>query len=76
MAKNLDELKTELYEAFSKAVDTGKRTRTDTYEGIHASAGSFRAAAELARSVLEVEREIAEREEKSSGMKLPGKDSR
>lgn len=76
MAKNLDELKDELYEAFSRAVYTGKNTRTDTYEGIHASAGSFRAAAELARSVLEVERELAEREEKKSGMKLPGKVAR
>lgn len=73
MARNLGELKDELYEAFSRAVYTGKSTRTDTYEGIHASSGAYRAAAELARSLVEVEREIAEREEKNSGMKLPGK---
>lgn len=76
MSKNLNELKDALYDAFSKALDTGKRTRTDTYDGIHAGSASLRAAAELARSIVEVEREIDDRVEKNSGMKLPGKVSK
>lgn len=77
MAKNLDELKDELYETFNDA-------RKKVAENIDLNIYSYpknaeiamqgvEAAAKVAHAIVQVERELSEREEKKSGMKLPGK---
>lgn len=75
MAKNLDELKKELYEAFGKAIDNAEYPYSNTGSPAAATAAStaLTAAAELARSIVAVEHEIADRNDKKDGPKLPGK---
>ncbi|MEZ0225304.1 MAG: hypothetical protein ACAH83_12180 [Alphaproteobacteria bacterium] len=75
MANNLDELKEELYEAFGKAVGNADYpySNTGSPEATKAAAMSLQAAAELARSIVAVEREITDRNDKKDGPKLPGK---
>lgn len=77
MAKNLEELKDELYEAFNLARDKAKEnTHLSAYhypESVKANVMAVQAAAEAAHAIVAVERELAEREEKKNGMSLPGK---
>ncbi|MES2905624.1 MAG: hypothetical protein V4691_01105 [Pseudomonadota bacterium] len=75
MAKNLDELKKELYEAFGKAIDNADYPHSTIGSPSAATAAStaLTAAAELARSIVAVEHEIAERNDKKDGPKMPGK---
>jgi hypothetical protein len=77
MAKNLDELKEELYEAFNTAKRWGDQFRDRSLlsspSAGQAAAASYEAAAKSAAAIVKVEREIRERDEAKSGMKLPGK---
>ena len=75
MAKNLDELKKELYEAFGKAIENADYPYSNTSSPDAATAAStaLTAAAEHARSIVAVEHEIADRNDKKDGPKLPGK---
>lgn len=77
MARNLDELKDELYQTFNDARDKARDTLSiSAYsypEIAKASVMALQAASDAARAIVQVEHEIAEREEKKNGMKLPGK---
>lgn len=73
MARNLDELKEELYEAFNASVANAKRPYLGNAEGLHAASAAYKSAADIARSIISVEQELAVRDEKKSGMKMPGK---
>lgn len=75
MAKNLDELKSELYGAFNKALGNADYPyNAGSYpEQAKAAAESLRAAAATAEAIVKVEHEIAERDAAKAGMKLPGK---
>lgn len=77
MATNLDELKDELYEAFTKTKDSLRFNSKDYILGNPASTSAgaevAKAMAEIARSIVTVEQEIVNREERKTGPKLPGK---
>ena len=77
MAKNLDELKAELYESFNTARAKNKEfsvyASTRYPEIAKASFMAMQAAAETARAIVQVEHEISERDERKNGLKLPGK---
>ncbi|MBI1216697.1 MAG: hypothetical protein GC185_12875 [Alphaproteobacteria bacterium] len=77
MAKTLEELKDELYDSFNKAKEIGdqfKGRNIFSYdEAATAAATAYEAAAKTAAAIINVERELREREETKNGMKLPGK---
>lgn len=77
MAKNLDELKDELYETFNDArKKIAENIELDTYsypKNAEVAMQAAEAAAKVAQSIVQVERELADREKKKNGMKLPGK---
>lgn len=77
MATNLDELKDELYEAFTKTKDSLRFSSKDYIlnnpNTTGAGAEVAKAVAELARAIVNVEQEITNREERKTGPKLPGK---
>ena len=62
MAQNLEDVKNDLYEAFTLAMARGK-----SYMG--ESAQGWFAAAELAKAIVQVEEKL----ERKNGLKLPGK---
>ena len=78
MARNLDELRDELYRVFNKAAE-GVSYPNSSYvqsypEQTKAAALSVTAAADAANAIINVEREIAERKANGdAGMKMPGK---
>jgi hypothetical protein len=77
MAQNLDELKDDLYKMFNQArgvaAKFGDFNPYNSWDGTRAMSSAIRAAAETARSIAEVEHEIAERDGVKPLPKLPGK---
>ena len=73
----LDELKDELYTMFNQARSTvDKSYAANPYsdpETSAATAAAIDAAARVAQCILATEHEIANRQERSSGLKSPGK---
>lgn len=74
MAHDLDALKEDLYEAFNRAMECVRHYSYLSSENrVDATARSVSAASDAANAIVNVEREIAERDGAKHSLKLPGK---
>lgn len=67
MAKNLDEVKADLYDNFNRAMTYGRKVPSDNYstdnpQRLQAAAASMQAAAMTADAIAKVERELTIRD--------------
>jgi hypothetical protein len=75
MAKDLEQVKEELYEAFNKAMKGVREFSSFSYETarINSTARAVTAAADAANAIANIERELAERKNGGPSLKMPGK---
>lgn len=66
--RTLEELRSDLVDAFKTALDTGRRYSTSAV-----GPENLKAAAELAKAIVKIDDKIDSRNEARNGMKLPGK---